>query len=218
MKEDLVIAGENIRNEIKPFDLPKIQWEISDLKFFISLILSLITIIIPKIVSEDLKLFYRIGMVVIVFLVSYIVYTLLCWLFKYLLIIHSRVKYYDKVYDKSVRLKDKTEELEKFLITLMKLTFGNLYYIKKAHYQNKEVTILFHKSESLENYDNLKVYVFDIEDGYFMGCFKVIDSKDNNYYAVQYGYIDPVWVGYIRQSSEVTMFPKLRVCLISGGN
>jgi len=165
-----------------------------------------------------LELLYRIGI-----LSSVIIFTALFppsvkWFVSEVRIIYLRVRYYPKMFELGEYfLNELSQTNERLILLFSQISKTNSFTILKVMYYNNNLYILVEKKESKRlNIDDL-LLVVDMEARTSMGIFKVIQERENGYYAKGYENISPIWIGYIRQNiqSEFDSLPNSYAILLS---
>ena len=84
-----------------------------------------------------------------------------------------------------------------------------MFEISKTTCQKNQLYVSLKKKEAFNlNVDDV-IIVFDINDGYCMGQFKITEIRTDVYYAIGTKLIDPLWLSFVREKGEVEMTPNI---------
>jgi len=165
-----------------------------------------------------LELLYRIAILSSVIIFTALFPPFIKWFIFEVRIIYLRARYYPRMFELGEYFSNELSQTNERLILLFsQISKTNSFTIQKVMYYNNNLYILVEKKDSIRLKIDDLLLVVDMEARTSMGIFKVIQEKENSYYAKGYENISPIWIGYIRQNiqSEFDSPPNSYAILLS---
>lgn len=208
---------------------PKFKWHFNVWQTIVLAWLAYVLSVFPG-MMEGRSAGYRVLVGVLIFLSVFLLIMTIQWLFTAGRTIVRRVIFYPKLMETyNVERRDLTEinealtesntELHKTGVYLLQNHFNaRSFEIRKAAFTKGRIYILLARKSGYKMVVGDIVDVIDQEDNRFMGRFKVIELRENDYYAVGTGKIDGLWSGYVREQGETEVMPRMvAICIFEGG-
>lgn len=176
---------------------------------FIPFVLSFVVFFYPKFAEDNRyeEIRFAIGLPLL-FAPLYI--PIIVWLWKSVGVGVRRILHYPQS-----RLQAENANHELFLVKQEFYRFvintreKNVFEIEKVDYHQNKIFIAVSRKKALELKIHDKLVVVHRGDGLLMGFFRIVDIRENEYYAQGVGNVDPVWSGYVRERGEISINPFL---------
>lgn len=189
----------------KKIDLPIWEWPKSGWWLTAaSLALGILAVFLKG--FTDIKFLYQIALAIAIVALSPIAIKLVIHLGRLLATLIRRLIIFGQLLEELRQTTDnliRTQETISFFRNNLLQT--NFVEILRLQYFKQKLYLVVYRNQEKELEEGNKLVVLDTNDGLIMGYFNVTEVRRDEYIAEVNGSVDPLWMGYLRQTGESEM-------------
>ncbi len=196
---------------------PRLEWNSEMWLTLIPFVMSFVVFFYPKFAEDNRyeKIRFAIGLPLL-FAPLYI--PIIVWLWKLVGVGVRRILNYPQSRLQTENANCELFQLKQEIFRLVKNTRENIVFeIGKVAYHQNTIYIAVRWKKELELKRDDTLVVLHLDDGRLMGIFRVVEIRENEYYAQGVRHVDPLWSGYVREREEIGINPFLAAFYVPQG-